>query len=306
MIPATFPHPDFPSYALLDSGEGEKLERFGDVILRRPDPQALWPRRLPTSHWQQVDLEFVRDATSGGRGGDWKPGPRAKRRAGASLEAWPIDWEGGRFLLRPTAFKHVGLFPEQAANWRYLLETRERLKVEKPKLLNLFGYTGAASVLAARAGYAVTHVDASKSMLKWVRENIELSELPSDCMRVLIDDAFSFVKRESRRGSKYNVILMDPPHSGRGPKGEKWRFETGIAPLIDAVGEIVEEQATVLLSTYAIGYAPLSIYNLMQALPGGDTDVRELAIPEGDGTLTGRFLPAGFCARWSRGIEEAS
>lgn len=302
MIPATFPHPQSPDYALLDSGEGEKLERFGDLILRRPDPQALWRKHLPTSSWQDVDLEFVRDAKTGGRGGDWKAGPRSKGRV---RESWPVTWNESRFMLRPTPFKHVGVFPEQAANWQYLIDTHDRLNVEKPKLLNLFGYTGAASVVAARAGYAVTHVDASKSMLKWVRENIELSGLANNCMRILIDDASAFVKREGRRGSKYNVILLDPPHSGRGPKGEKWQFETGIAPLIDALGEILCEQATVLLSTYAIGYTPLSIYNLMEALPGGSTDVRELAIPEGDGQFTGRLLPAGFCARWSRGLEEA-
>ncbi len=301
MFPATFPHPAFPAYALLDSGEGEKLERFGEIVLRRPDPQALWRKSLPTSRWKDVDLVFVRDAKSGGRGGDWEAGPRGQ------LDAWPIEWQDARFMLRPTPFKHVGIFPEQATNWQFLLDQFPRFAShgEKPKLLNLFGYTGAASVVAAQAGYAVTHVDASKSMLKWVRENAELSGLPSDCMRVLVDDAAAFVKREGRRGSRYNVILLDPPHSGRGPKGEKWRFETGIAPLIDAIGKILDDRAAVLFSTYAIGYAPLSIHNLMGALDGGATDVRELALPQENSDSTGRLLPAGFCARWTRGLEEA-
>lgn len=298
MQPATFPQPKFDDYALLDSGDGEKLERFGAVVLRRPDPQALWSKRLPTQTWQDVDLEFERDACSGGKGGDWRVGRR--RPGGESVASWEVAWGGARFVLRPTPFKHVGLFPEQAGNWEFVREARSKLGTDQPKLLNLFGYTGAASVLAVQAGYSVTHVDASKAMVKWVRENATLTGLAEDCMRVLVDDAAAFVRREARRGSRYNVVLLDPPHQGKGPKGEKWRFENGIAPLLSAVADVLEDSACVILSTYAIGFSPLSLSNLLGGLPGGESDVRELALPEDDRVGTPRQLPCGFCARWTR------
>jgi 23S rRNA (cytosine1962-C5)-methyltransferase len=143
-------------------------------------------------------------------------------------------------------------------------------------------------------------------MLRWVRENAALSDLPEDCMRILVDDAAAFVRREARRGSRYHVVLLDPPHQGKGPKGEKWRFESGIAPLLGALSEILEDSASVVLSTYAIGFSPLSLANLMGSLGDGSMDVRELALPEGDGEPSGRLLPAGFCARWTRGSAEGA
>ncbi len=298
MQPAVFDPPDFPDYALLDSGEAEKLERFGPWVLRRPDPQALWPRRLEPGSWQRADLSFVRESDRGGR---WERGARMQGQP--AEPSWPIEFERARLLVRPTPFKHVGVFPEQAANWRLLRELRPAFGERTPRLLNLFGYTGAASVVAALAGYETTHVDAARPMLAQVRENQAASGLPEDAIRVLLDDALAFARREVRRGARYEVVLLDPPHSGRGPKGEKWQFETGIAPLLESVASLVTERALVVLSTYAIGFSPLSLRNLLFALEGGECDVRELVLREGEPVPTGRLLPAGFCARWSRGLE---
>jgi len=290
--PAVFEHPAFPDHELLDSGDGEKLERFGQVTLVRPDPQVLWRRRSPEL-WERADHVFVRESDRGGR---WEPLPPRK-------EEWEVAFGDGRFSIRPTPFKHVGLFPEQAVNWVWTRELAPLLGPE-PRLLNLFGYTGAASVLAAQAGYAVTHVDASKTTLAWLRDNARLSGLADDALRLVLDDGPGFVRREARRGSRYAGILLDPPHYGRGPKGEKWQFESGIAPLLAACGELLAERSFLILSTYAIGNSPLAFANLLGELGagGGEATVEagELALPESSGR---RRLPCGFCARWSRGLE---
>jgi 23S rRNA (cytosine1962-C5)-methyltransferase len=293
LFPTTFDHPEFPDYALLDSGNGEKLERFGPVTLRRPDPQALWRPRDDPARWS-ADLSFERESD---RGGSWRLGPDAPRAARGPSPEWTMAFEGATFVVRPTPFKHVGLFPEQAANWVWAAE-RARLLPPGAEILNLFGYTGAASVLAARAGLTVTHVDASKQSVAWARENAQRSGLGERELRVVVDDALSFARREVRRGRRYAGIFVDPPHYGRGPRGEKWQFETGIAPLLEAVRELLAERAWVVLSTYAIGYSPLALYNMVSELEGGRTEVGELALPE-DGP-GGRRLPCGFCARWWR------
>ncbi|MCA8980723.1 MAG: class I SAM-dependent methyltransferase [Planctomycetes bacterium] len=297
MQPQVFPHPAFPAHALLDSGGGEKLERFGEVILRRPDPQALWRRRRPDADWASADLAFVRESDRGGR---WEA------RAGSPAELrkpspeWRIEHQGARFWIRPTAFKHVGIFPEQASNWDWIERVRRKLGPGEPRLLNLFGYTGAASVLAAQAGWNVTHVDASKQSLGWLRENLVASELDERAVRVILDDALAFAQREVRRGRTYHAILLDPPHYGRGPKGETWRLEEGLAPLVEAAGALLEPRAALVLSTYAVGYSPLAFANLLGELGAGAVEVGELAIPE---EATERRLPAGFCARFLRGLD---
>ena len=294
MGPEPIPHPPFEDHALLDSGEGEKLERFGPVVLRRPDPQALWRRRDPDG-WRSAHLRFVRESDRGGR---WEPGsdppPEARQEGG-----WTVRYRDARLLVRPTPFKHVGVFPEQAANWELARGLRPRLG-EAPRLLNLFAYTGAASVLALQAGYAVTHVDASRTSLGWAVDNLAASGLGEDAMRLVCDDALAFARREVRRGSRYELVLVDPPHYGRGPGGETWRFEEGIAPLLEAVAGLVAPRACVVVSTYAIGFSPLALANLLAILGAGDVDAGELALPERDGP---RLLPAGFCARWRRGLS---
>ncbi len=292
--PSVFPAPKFPDYELLDSGGAEKLERFGRYVLRRPDPVALWSKRSAAEFWDAADLVFVRESDRGGR---WQAG--GGKRAQPVASEWPVRFRDATFLVRPTPFKHVGLFPEQAANWELVADVRERFGVERPRLLNLFGYTGAASVLAAQAGYEVTHVDASKTSVTWTRENAAASGLASDALRLVVDDALAFTRREVRRKATYHVVLLDPPHHGRGPKGETWQFEEDIAPLVHAVQDLIGERALVVLSTYAIGCSPLTFENLLAELGNGAIEAGELALPQAN---LERMLPCGFCARFSRGI----
>jgi 23S rRNA (cytosine1962-C5)-methyltransferase len=294
--PAVFEPCPFPEHALLDSGEGEKLERFGEVVLVRPDPQALWRRRLAAREWKRADLVFVRESDRGGR---WQA--RAKGRA---PDGWPLGFDGARFWARPTPFKHVGVFPEQAPNWRWML-ARLRAAGAGAHVLNLFGYTGVASLLARQAGAEVTHVDASRTALAWARENAVLSGLGEEGLRWLLDDALAFARRAARRGARYTGILLDPPHYGRGPKGEKWQLETGLVPLLEACRELVGERGFLVLSSYAVGYTALSFWNLLRELEGGD--VKGVTVEAGELVLReegagGRMLPCGFSARWSRGL----
>lgn len=297
MTGTVFPHPTLAAYALLDSGGGEKLERFGRWTLRRPDPQALWRRRQGEEDWRAADLRFVRESDRGGR---WEP-------AGGPVD-WPLRLGPELGLpevclrIRPTPFKHVGLFPEQAANWVFVEERRRSLAaagVAVPELLNLFAYTGAASLIAAATGWKVTHLDASRPVLDWAAENARASGLPGDALRWVLDDAAAFCAREARRGRRYHGILLDPPHYGRGPKGEKWQFETGLAPLLEACRRLLaaDAPAFLVLSSYAIGYSPLAFDNLLREFGAGTIESGELALPEAAG---GRLLPCGFCARWSR------
>ncbi|HEV8113892.1 MAG TPA: RsmD family RNA methyltransferase [Planctomycetota bacterium] len=295
MAASAFPPHPFPDHALLDCGDGEKLERFGAVVVRRPDPQALWPRALEDSDWRKADLTFVRDEASGGRGGQWISGK------GARGPEWPVRYGDATFLARPTPFKHVGIFPEQASNWDLVARARAGFGVERPRLLNLFGYTGVASVLALRAEYDVTHVDASKTSLAWARDNLGASGLAADAMKIVLDDALAFTQREARRAARYQVVLLDPPHHGRGPRGEKWQFEDSIGALVQAVKSVLADRALVVLSSYAIGCSPLTLENLLADLGAGALEAGELVLAE-QGPRA-RLLPAGFCARWSRGLD---
>ncbi|MAE29645.1 MAG: SAM-dependent methyltransferase [Planctomycetota bacterium] len=291
----------FPDYTLLDSGDGEKLERLGPVVLRRPDPQALWRPSRSAREWARAHLTFKRESDRGGRWEGELPGEVVDVPAEAGLAgAWTVEWGGGTFIVRPTPFKHVGLFPEQATNWACVARWRSSFTGAAPRLLNLFGYTGVASVLAARAGYAVTHLDASKTSVRWARENAVRSGLGADAMRVIVDDALAFAQREGRRGSHYAGILLDPPHYGRGPGGEKWQFEDSIAPLLEALAPLMEERAFAILSTYAMGVSAVVLGNLVGILGAGHINAGELLLRE----ASGRALPAGFCARFSRGLPE--
>jgi len=289
--PAVFVPCPFPDHALLDSGECAKLERFGEVVLVRPDPQALWRRRLAAREWKRADLVFVRESDRGGR---WQG---AKERA--VPDGWPLAFEGARFWARPTPFKHVGVFPEQAPNWRWML-TKLRAAGDGAQVLNLFGYTGVASLLARRAGAVVTHVDASRLALSWARENAQLSELGEEGLRWVLEDALVFARRAARRGARYTGILLDPPHYGRGPKGEKWQLESSLVPLLDACKELLAERSFLVLSSYAVGTTALTFWNLLQEFEGGAVEAGELVLcEEGAG---GRMLPCGFTARWSRAL----
>lgn len=301
MLPAVFEHPPFPDHELLDSGQGEKLERFGPVVLRRPDPQALWRPRLDPEAWERAHLTFERDPQSRGQHGTWRASPGAPVEVTGRDAGWWVRFGATVCRVRPTPFKHVGLFPEQAANWVWVRDCAPLLGIERPRLLNLFGYTGTASVVALQAGYEVTHVDASKTSLAWARENLVASGLPPDAMRVLLEDATAFARREVRRGASYHAVLMDPPHHGRGPKGERWQIEEHLAPLVEACGRLLAERGYLVLSTYAVGSSPLAFANLLAELPGGELAAGELALPES--TPAPRRLPCGFCARFWRGFE---
>ncbi|MCE9592858.1 MAG: class I SAM-dependent methyltransferase [Planctomycetes bacterium] len=303
MRPSHFVPEPFPDYELLDSGAGEKLERFGPVTLRRPDPQALWLRRQDEHAWNDAHLAFERDAESGGKRGTWRVSRSAPQVARGANPEWTIAWRGARCLVRPTPFKHVGVFPEQATNWSWLAARANAFDVERPRLLNLFGYTGTASIVAAQAGYAVTHVDASKTSLAWLKDNARASGLADDAVRIVLEDALAYVRREVRRGSRYHAIVLDPPHFGRGPKGETWQFEEHLAPLFEALGKLLESRAVLVLSAYAFGTSPLALANLLESLPDGEVEAGELALTESGAAP--RLLPCGFCARFARGVASS-
>lgn len=291
-ILATSPGAD---YELVDSGEGEKLERFGTFLLSRPDPQALWPKRLPEAEWKKADGYFTRDEKKG----DWSLGKDLPDR-------WQIAFGGLKFWIKPTAFKHVGLFPEQSPNWEWL---QSKIKNQKSEIkseshddievLNLFGYTGGATLACAEAGAKVVHVDGSKVAVTWARENAELSGLADKPVRWILDDARAFVRREVKRGRKYQGIVMDPPAFGHGPENEIWKIEEHFLPLIeDCIKILADKPLFFLINGYSAGYSAIAYENNLLALKekfGGELEIGELAIEEKDSK---RLLPAGIFARW--------
>jgi len=278
-------------YELLDSGNGEKLERFGEYVLRRPDPQVLWTKRLEEKEWKKADATFVNSSNNNADNAKW----RAKD--GVPKE-WVIDLENLRFLIKPTAFKHTGIFPEHVPNWRWIVEQIK--KANRPiKVLNLFGYTGGATLSAAQAGAEITHVDSSKSAITWARQNAEISSLSNQKIRWIEEDARKFVQRELRRGNKYDAIIMDPPAFGHGANNELWKIEDDFLNLLDSCFQILSsEPLFVLVNGYSAGYSALAYENSLLPLKdrfGGDTESGELAITE---SSSNRLLPAGIFARW--------
>ncbi|HVV14804.1 MAG TPA: class I SAM-dependent methyltransferase [Candidatus Paceibacterota bacterium] len=272
-------------YELLDSGGEEKLERYGNVLLSRPDPQALWPKQLPEGEWTKANARYIRE----GNTGKW---------VGELPKEWPIELGNLKFLIRPTPFKHTGLFPEQICNWEWAGELI-RGAGRPVSALNLFGYTGGASLAAAAAGASVVHVDASKTAVAWARENAELSGLADKPIRWITEDVKLFVERELKRGNRYDLILMDPPAFGHGPKDELWKIEEDLLPLIEACTRLLSETPVgMLVNGYAAGYSPLAFaYNLepLAQKMGGATEYGDLTIEEKG---SGRLLPCGIFARW--------
>jgi len=274
-------------YELIDSGGEEKLERFGGVLLARPDPQALWEKKLVTSQWGVANGKFERE----GKDGKW---------VGRSdlPKSWEIEFGGLKFLIKPTSFKHTGLFPEQLSNWQWGSELIKNAGREV-SVLNIFGYTGGATLAAAQAGASVTHVDASKTAVAWARENAKLSGLEDKPVRWITEDAITFLKREIKRGTKYDAIIMDPPAFGHGPGGELWKFEENFLELLKLCAELLSEKPLfVLINGYAAGYSPLAFaYNLESFVKkfGGSIEYGDLAIAESN---SDRVLPAGIFARW--------
>lgn len=279
---------DWKDYTLLDAGGGKRLERWGKYVLQRPDPQVIWGGGDGTE-WRKAHGIYSR---SSGGGGSWikKDMP----------EEWEISYGDIRFSVSPMGFKHTGVFPEQAANWDWFAELIR--KAGRPiKLLNLFAYTGGASIAAAKAGAFVCHVDASKGMVARAKLNAKLSDVRPDGIRFIVDDCFKFVRREQRRGNKYDAIILDPPSYGRGPNGEKWSLEADLDGLIaDLVPLLSDEPLFVLLNSYTAGLSPSTCgYILGLALKprfGGRVDSDELGLPV---KASGLCLPCGASARFT-------
>ncbi|MFV0367636.1 MAG: class I SAM-dependent methyltransferase [Hyphomicrobiaceae bacterium] len=287
--------PGFSGYALLDSGEGRKLERFGQMVLDRPEAQALWSCGLPKAAWDKAHAVF-----SGSGDEDEKGRWRIDKPVGQS---WPLDVAGVTMQCRLQGLWHVGLFPEQMPHWQWMLkriaDMREARPDQRPRVLNLFGYTGAASLLAAKAGAEVTHLDASKKAVAWARENQAASGLEDAPIRWIVDDAAKFVAREVRRKRTYNIILVDPPKFGRGPAGETWDLFTGVKPLLEDCARLLDaERAALVLTVYAIRASTLAFGQLMEQLLAGRSgafDIGELVIRE----QAGRYaLPTSLYTRW--------
>lgn len=281
----------FQDYELIDSGNGEKLERFGKYTLARPEPQALWAPSLSKEQWEKIaDARFLQD---GSASGDWI------RNNKEMPDQWIITYRGGgmkiKFRLGLTRFKHVGIFPEQAVNWDFIYKHAARL--DNPKVLNLFAYTGGAS-LAARAGGAdIIHCDSIKQVVNWASTNMELSKLEG--IRWLVEDAFKFVLREAKRGNQYQGIIMDPPAWGHGPKGEKWKLEDQINELMSGVATILAPKNSFLvMNAYSLGYSSLILENLGRSHFAPEQlhnlEIGELCLPE----RSSRKLPAGIFMRF--------
>ena len=283
-------------YALLDSGDGLKLERYGNYRIVRPEAQAIWARRLPASEWDCADAVFTGDTDEEGLG-RWN---FANRPLG---ETWPMAFDGIAYHGRFTSFRHVGVFPEQAAHWRDMAARIEA--ADRPvKLLNLFGYTGVASLVAARAGAHVTHVDASKKAIGWARENQALAGLEDRPVRWICEDALKFVQREARRGNSYDIILLDPPAYGRGPSGEVWQLFRDLPEMLDCCRDILSDNPLMLtLTAYAIRASFFAMHEIMRdVFTGFDTaghiESGELIICEEGGD---RALSTSLYSRWIAG-----
>ncbi|MEO0327188.1 MAG: class I SAM-dependent methyltransferase [Pseudomonadota bacterium] len=283
-------------YALLDSGDGLKLEQYGSLRIIRPEAQAVWASQLSQKQWQDVDAIFTGDTSEEGAG-RWNF-PKKKLS-----ETWQLHWDGLAFHGRFTSFRHVGVFPEQAAHWRFMEQKiQERSTGERPfKLLNLFGYTGLASLIAARAGAHVTHVDASKKAIGWARENQALSELQERPIRWICEDAVRFCEREVRRGSYYDGILLDPPKYGRGPKGEKWHLFEDLPHLLDLVQQLTSRESTfVVLTAYSIRSSFFAMHEIMKDRYSDRSGLLESGELILQTKGSDRRLSTSLFSRWSR------
>lgn len=282
---------NWKDYAVLDCGGGEKAERWGTQVLVRPDPQAIWPREASCRAWDRPNAIYHRSNAGGGR---WE--------IRSLPEQWAIRYRELTFQLKPMSFKHTGLFPEQAANWDWMMDTIQGSGREDLRVLNLFAYTGGATMACASAGAAeVVHVDASKGMVNWAKENMMLSHLENHKIRFIVDDVLKFVAREKRRGRTYHAIIMDPPSYGRGPNGEIWKIEEQLYPLISACMEILDENPLFfLVNSYTTGFPPTVLYNLLRTTVGkkhrdGQIDAGEIGLPI---TATDSVLPCGIYGKW--------
>mgnify|MGYP000056677389 FL=1 len=281
----------FDDYELIDADSGERLERWKNIVLIRPDPQIIWSGERKDSRWKTANAVYHRSQSGGGRWEVLKPVP----------DVWSVNYEGLTFRLKPMGFKHTGLFPEQAVNWSL---ARELIEKENRQLsvLNLFAYTGAATLACLKAGAKVTHVDASKGMVQWAKENAAASGLADAPVRWLVDDCLKFVKREIRRGNKYDAVIMDPPSYGRGPDGEVWKLEQQLAELLGETGKLLSDNAVFFfLNSYTGGLSPTILNYMVQRYVvknrGGKVSTDEIGLLVTD---KGISLPAGNTTIWTR------
>ncbi len=280
-------------YEIIDTSDGEKLERWGDYMLIRPDPQVIWSVPKDKPEWKRYNGHYHRSRAGGG---EWEFKNLPKE--------WQIGYRDLKFNLKPFSFKHTGLFPEQAVNWDWcsdLIKKRLKDKGDRPvKVLNLFAYTGGATIACLKAGAHVTHVDASKGMVGWAKENAISSGLADRPVRWLVDDCVKFVERELRRGNRYDAIIMDPPSYGRGPKGETWKLEESIYPFMESCcGLISDEPLLFLINSYTTGLQPAVLKYMIELSIGrrfgGRTEADEIGLPVSG---TGLILPCGASGRW--------
>ena len=283
------PADSWRDYELLDATNHNRLERWGQTLLIRPDPQVIWKNDETSPLWAKADAVYYRSAKGGGQWNYHKKLP----------QKWQIHWNDLTLIVSPTGFKHTGVFPEQAVNWAWYQE-KIRQAGRPIRVLNLFGYTGGATLACLAAGASVTHVDASKGMVAWARENAAASELADRPCRWIVDDCAKFVQREIRRGSRYDAVIMDPPSYGRGPSGETWKIEEDVADFVDlTMGVLSDKPLFVLISSYSTGLAPSVMSYLLGITAGkraaGKIEAQELGLPV---ESTGLVLPCGSSARF--------
>lgn len=279
---------DWKDYEILDMANGEKLERWGNIYLVRPDPQIIWKDKSYPEKWKKADARYSRSNTGGG---SWSYQKRLP-------EAWQVKYKELTFNIKPMGFKHTGLFPEQAVNWDWMIDKIKGANREI-KVLNLFAYTGGATVACSFAGASVCHVDSSKGMVSWAKENVASSGLADRPVRFIIDDVMKFVQREIRRGNKYDAIIMDPPSYGRGKNGEVWQFENNIADLVELCSEVLSDNPLFfLINSYTTGISSKVLENILTLklkLRKGKYSSGEIGLSMKDSSLV---LPCGIYGRW--------
>ncbi len=283
---------DWKDYELIDCSCGEKLERWGNQILIRPDPQVIWKSAKKNGLWKQANARYVRSSSGGGQWNEYKNMP----------DTWQICYKDLTFNIRTTGFKHTGLFPEQAVNWDFTRDIIRNSGRSDIRVLNLFAYTGGATAACLKEGASVVHVDASKGMTAWAKENIAASGLREKPCRWIVDDCVKFVQREIRRGNKYDIIILDPPSYGRGPKGELWRLEDLLYDFVVMIKELLSEKALmVLLNSYTTGLSASVMKYILEDIvvkeKGGSVTADEIGLPV---SSNGGILPCGASAVWLR------
>ena len=280
---------DWEDYEILDMVNGEKLERWGDIVLARPDPQIIWTSPSFPEKWKKAHARYQRSSTGGGAWNYQKKIP----------DSWKVQYKNLTFLIKPMGFKHTGLFPEQAVNWDWMIQKIQ--KAQRPiQVLNLFAYTGGASVACSYAGASVCHVDSSKGMVAWAKENIAASGLQDKPVRYIVDDVVKFVNREIRRGHTYDAIIMDPPSYGRGANGEVWKFEENLPELIDLCRKVLSDKPLFfLINSYTTGISSMVLENLLNLTIAkeykGKVSHGEIGLPM---TNSKMILPCGIYGRW--------